>query len=219
MAMLPQKPLFCWDEIENLGDLERLVLVLRTMPDERLMAVLERERGRGRDDYPVRAVWNSLVAGVVFQHVSVAGLRRELLRNAQLRQVCGFDVLVAAEKAVPPAWVYTRFFRLLFRHAAEVDTMFDELVAALHRELPGFGRVLAGDGKAIPTHARPRKKGGDRPAARWHGAEDTARTRRFRRGLRRTRRRILPVPPDGRHWPAIRTRGAERTSRGHPPSA
>ena len=28
----------------------------------------------------------------------------------------------------------------------------------LYRELPGFGRYLAGDGKAIPTHARPRSK-------------------------------------------------------------
>jgi hypothetical protein len=34
MAILPQQRLFGWDEIENLGDLDRLRLVLKCMPDE-----------------------------------------------------------------------------------------------------------------------------------------------------------------------------------------
>ena len=181
MAIIPQASLFCWKDVENLGDLKRLVLVLRTIPDEGLMQTLERERGRGRDEYPIRAVWNSLLAGVVCQHASVEELRRELLRNAQLRQVCGFDVLIRAEAAVPPPWVYTRFFRLLFRHAAGIDAMFDALVESLHRELPGFGRTLAGDGKAIRTHARPRPKDAELPEP--DGRRDTdadwgAKTRR-----------------------------------------
>lgn len=33
-------------------------------------------------------MWNTLVAGVVFQHPSLASLRRELLRNGELRQSC-----------------------------------------------------------------------------------------------------------------------------------
>jgi hypothetical protein len=40
-------------------------MVLRVIPDEALMRKLEAFRGKGRDDYPVRAVWNSLLAGVV----------------------------------------------------------------------------------------------------------------------------------------------------------
>lgn len=49
------------------------------MPDEELMQVFEAERGKkGRYDYPVRAIWNSIIAGVVFQHISVESLRREL---------------------------------------------------------------------------------------------------------------------------------------------
>ena len=85
MAIIPQKRLFGWEEIEELGDLERLRLVLEHMPDEELMRILERERGRGRNRYPVRAVWNSILAGIVFQHESVESLRRELSRNGQLR--------------------------------------------------------------------------------------------------------------------------------------
>jgi hypothetical protein len=71
MAIIPQQRLFGWEEIEELGDLERLLLVIERMPDEELMRVLESERAKGRDDYPVRGVWNSVLAGVVFQHPSV----------------------------------------------------------------------------------------------------------------------------------------------------
>jgi len=85
MAILPQSRLFSWENLENLDDLHRLRLVLEAVPDEPLMRLLERARGRGRDDYPVRAVWNSLLAGVVYQHPSVASLRRELLRSASER--------------------------------------------------------------------------------------------------------------------------------------
>jgi hypothetical protein len=72
MAIISQQTLFVWSEIEELGDLERLRLVIEYMPDEWLMRKLEDERGKGRDDYPVRAVWNSILAGVVFQHISVS---------------------------------------------------------------------------------------------------------------------------------------------------
>ena len=52
MAIIPQKQLFDWTQVEELGDLERLKLVLDTLPDEELMRALERERGKGRNDYP-----------------------------------------------------------------------------------------------------------------------------------------------------------------------
>jgi len=90
MAIIPQIKLFGWEEIEELGDLERLHLVLEYMPDEELMQILARERKNGRDDYPVRAMWNSVLAGIVFQHASIESLRRELSRNGQLRDMCGF---------------------------------------------------------------------------------------------------------------------------------
>jgi hypothetical protein len=82
LATIAQRELFTWKEIENLGDLERLRLVLDHLPDEALMEVLEAERGlRGRDDYPVRAVWNSLLAGIIYGHESIESLRREMSRG------------------------------------------------------------------------------------------------------------------------------------------
>ena len=156
MAILPQPLLFSWEEIEELGDLSRLKLLLENLPDEELMRELESARGNGRDDYPVRAMWNSLLAGVVFQHPSIESLRRELSRNAQLRQVCGFDP-ARGSKQVPESWVYTRFLSSLIKHHETVEAIFSKLLWRVGAELPDLGKSLAIDGKAIASHAR---KGG-----------------------------------------------------------
>jgi transposase len=154
VAIISQQRLFGWEEIEGLGDLDRLRLVLEHVPDEKLMLKLEFERGRGRDDYPVRAVWNSILAGIVFQHPSIAALRRELNRNGQLRAMCGFK-----GDTGPPQWVYTRFLKKLFNNKDLIDEIFDTLVEQCYQLLPGFGRNLAMDGKAIDSHARRKKEG------------------------------------------------------------
>lgn len=161
MAIIAQRGFFSWEEIEASSDLERLQLVLDSIPDEKLMKVLEKERKERRNDYPLRAVWNSVVAGIVFQHATVESLRRELKRNGELRYRCGFDPILG-EKAVPPEWVYTRFLKKLMKHERMLREMFEELVEELRKELPGFGKRLAVDGKAIPTYARKRgEKGSD----------------------------------------------------------
>jgi hypothetical protein len=158
MAIIPQTKLFGWEDVENLGELLRLRLVLETVPDEALMRHLEARRGRGRDDYPVRAVWNAVLAGVVYEHPSVESLRRELLRNGQLRWLCGFDPVKPAEDAVPGSWVFTRFLKGLMACRELIDGMFDELVEGLGEKLEGFGRHLACDSKGVRTHARARGK-------------------------------------------------------------
>ena len=153
MAIIPQKSIFDWDELEALGDLDRLRLVIEYIPDEELMQELEKERGHGRDDYPVRAMWNAILAGVVFQHPSEASLRRELRRNGQLRQLCGFR-----PNKVPPAWVFSRFLKKLLAKEQEIEVMFNKVVREIKEILPEFGKNLAIDGKAIESHANPKKK-------------------------------------------------------------
>ena len=156
MATLPQSELFSWEQLDTSSDLKRLKLMLDSIPDEALMQKLEKERKGRRDDYPIRAVWNSLLAGIVFQHPSIEALRRELLRNAELRQACGFSPL-KGDWAVPPNYVYSRFLAKLFKHQESVDEMFDALVERLRELLPGFGQHLAIDSKAIPTWAKGKK--------------------------------------------------------------
>lgn len=147
MAIIPQQTFFMWDEIEKLGDLERLRLVLEYIPDEELMRELETERAKGRDDYPVRAMWNSILAGVVYEHLSIESLRRELSRNGQLRHMCGFR----SDKEVPESYVYTRFFSKLFIKEDMINDILNKLVNELEELLPGFGGNLALDGKAISS--------------------------------------------------------------------
>lgn len=163
MASIAQKSLFCWQDIEELGDLKRLKLVLDSIPDEGLMKLLEERRGCGRNDYPVRAVWNSLLAMVVFGHGSIASLRRELRRNAQLRAVCGFDLMKGLD-AVPSAAVYSRFLKVLLDYSKEVYKIFSHLTRQCAVELEGYGESLAIDGKALPSYGRNKGEGrsGDR---------------------------------------------------------
>ena len=156
MAIIPQAQLFTWDQIGASSDLDRLHMTLDSLPDESLMRALERERKGRRDDYPIRPVWNSVIAGIVFEHKSIESLRRELRRNGELRQACGFDVF-KGEQAVPKPWVYSRFLNKLFKHQEEVDAMFDELVETLRALLPEFGKRLAIDSKALDSHGRPSK--------------------------------------------------------------
>ena len=152
MARITQKYLFSWKEIDSKGDLERLEIVIQNLNDEKLISFLEKERKNGRDKYPLRVVWNTCIAGLVFQHPSVESLIRELRRNAQLREICGLNPLLGA-KAVPPSSVYTRFMKKLISHQELVDELFNSLVEKARTLLPNFGKNLAGDGKAIPSFA------------------------------------------------------------------
>ena len=60
MATILQPSMFSWKDIEADSDLNRLRLVLSVLPDEDFVSLLEQRRGRGRDDYPIRPVWNAM---------------------------------------------------------------------------------------------------------------------------------------------------------------
>ena len=79
------------------------------------------------------------------------------MRNAQLRQLCGFDLLKGI-KAVPSSNAYTNFLKLLFKQSDLVDAIFYDLVEKLRELLPGFGETLAIDSKAISSRARRENK-------------------------------------------------------------
>lgn len=56
MAIIQELRLFSWkdfqDDLQNLGDLERLQLVIKTIPDEKLIQTLHSLRANGRNDHP-----------------------------------------------------------------------------------------------------------------------------------------------------------------------
>lgn len=150
MARIYQKSFFSWKDIDNLGDLERLNLVIEHIPDRKLIHTLQKIRGSGRNDHPVAAVWNSLLAGIIFQHKSMESLRRELQRNAQLRELCGFEPAKGIA-AIPSKSAYHRFMVSLIRNQPLIDEIFNDLVKQLQILLPDFGNDLAFDSKAIAS--------------------------------------------------------------------
>ena len=86
-------------------------------------------------------------------------MRRELQRNAQLRQVCGFELWLGRE-AVPTASAYSRFLgQLIKKYRHYLVAIFDELKETLTEPLPYFGQDLAIDGKAILSFAKRKSKG------------------------------------------------------------
>jgi hypothetical protein len=173
---------FTWRDVEARSDLQRFYLVGDHLPDAQLVQYLEVMRGRGRDEYPVRAMWNALVAGVVFQHPSIESLIRELGRNPALREDCGFSPLpmqrkpltylvrdelsgrMRAEREAPEepeaaiagSWNFSRFLANVIE-LEETLGLVTGMVATLGRqlmaELPDFGRHLGYDGKAIDSHS------------------------------------------------------------------
>ena len=176
------KPLFSWDAVEACSDLDRFYLVRDHLPDEAIIAALEAKRGQGRDDFPVRAMWNAVLAGLVFQHPSGESLLRELNRNPALLEACGFDALPrqpapvvelvrdeasgrlravslpapAPSYAVPSSWNLSRFLLNVIELEEQqglIQAMGVRLREQLMELLPDFGRHLGFDGKAIPSHS------------------------------------------------------------------
>lgn len=154
MAIIAQTFLFSWQELDVASDLDRLGLVLSALPDEPLVRFLEEHRGKGRDDYPIRPMWNALIAGIVFQHPSAASLIRELRRNAELRQMSGFDPMLGAEGA-PTEDAFGRFLALCIENRQKIVEMFHLLIDDLGIALPDLGQCLAVDSKGIQSAGKP----------------------------------------------------------------
>ena len=154
MAIISEITLFDYAEVEELGDLERLDLAFEGIDDEKLMRKLEAMRKNGRDDYPVRVMWNLLIAMIVFCHKSVESFRRELSRNSQLRRKCGLRDYSKKKHLVPPSRVFSGFIKTLSEESEEIAEIFNVQVEELYELIPGFGKKLAGDGKYIDSYAK-----------------------------------------------------------------
>lgn len=152
--IVSQTTMFDYSEVKKLGDLERLVLVLEGMKDEGLMRKLEKHRKNGRNEYPVRVMWNLITALRVFEHKGVEPFRRECKRNSQLRRICGLKEGKRRKHLVPAARVFSGFLKLLEIYIDDVKEIFEEQVDYLYETVIGFGKTLAGDGKIINSYAK-----------------------------------------------------------------
>jgi len=147
---ITQPNLMTWQAVEASSDLEKISRVLENLGDEPLMLALEGERKGRRDDYPIRAVWNTMLAGILLGHATMEGFLRELRRNGELRQILGYDP-VRGSSGVPSSYVITRLARKLVAQQELVSSIFHRLVAKALQLIPGFGKNVAVDGKAIKS--------------------------------------------------------------------
>lgn len=158
MNIITQISIFDYMEIENLGDLKKLKLFFENINDEKLCKLLEEKRKNGRNDYPIRTMLNLIYAMKIFGHRSVESFRRELSRNSQLRIACGlnegeYKYLGKRKHLVPPARVFTGFFKLLRKYKKEIKEINKELIKYMYENLEGFGKDCAVDGKYLDSYA------------------------------------------------------------------
>ena len=139
-------------------------------------------------------MWRALVAGVVFQHSSIASLVRELRCNPALLEACGFAALPRQGRTVrtiqrdaqtgqarvvslsapvfdnvPAPSNFSRFLSNVVGVEKErglVSGMMEVLRDRLMEVLPDFGRHLGYDGKAVEMRGVSLARRGRRAARR-----------------------------------------------------
>src|SRR3954470_23303730 len=104
MIIYAAKPLFAWDCLEDRPSLHTIKELLAALPDGKLLDSLRNARGKGRNDYPVHALWGVVVLRVALRHITTEAVLAELRRNAGLRALIGVD----SDDAVPKPWNVSR---------------------------------------------------------------------------------------------------------------
>jgi transposase, IS5 family len=105
----------------------------------------------------------AVIAGWVYDLHSMAALRRELIRNASLRLLCGIDSVAK----VPSEDAFSRFFAKLAAHEDAVEELHRGVIRQLIDLAPELGRKVAADSTAITAWSDGNRKQTSDPDARW----------------------------------------------------
>ena len=153
MLIHATRPLFAWSELEDSPSLQTIRAILSSLPDKPLLDGLQRARGQGRDDYPVRVLWGVVVLAVLCRHVWLNDCLAELHRNPTLCSILGISRVVD----IPKPHNLSRFLDVLGRpdHLRALREIFDTLVKGLGAAVPDLGKRAAGDSTALA--AKPKK--------------------------------------------------------------
>jgi hypothetical protein len=151
MSIAPQQLCFAWDAMEDSPTLKTIEQFLQIIPDAELIESLERWRGRGRNDCPVRVALRCLWLTVALRHTSFQATLGELRRNGDLRHLIG----IQKEEDVPSAANISRFLKVLGRlpHRALLQGVFDRMIQRLGVAVADLGAQTAGDSTGLS--ARP----------------------------------------------------------------
>jgi hypothetical protein len=118
-----------------------------------LLEALQANRGRGRNDRPIRVLWFCAVLQRLLRHPTMRLTLEELRRNPDLRRLAGME----HSDDVPQPWNRSRFLAVLGREPFRglLQNVFDRRVERLGASVPDLGRHGAGDA----THLSARRRG------------------------------------------------------------
>lgn len=88
-----------------------LQIAMRSLPDEEWIERLENRRGKGRNDYPIRSLWQSLL----------------LLLGNKLPSIAALTHM--QKESLPSPFAFSRFLVLLADSSSELDQMLLQMVA------------------------------------------------------------------------------------------
>jgi IS5 family transposase len=163
MSYMVQPPLLALKDFLESDTNDRLVLVLGALDLDPLLQRLDRRRGRGRRGYSLRVMLQAVIAAWVYNLHSMAGLRRELLRNGSLRILVG----VQSVARVPSEDALSRFFARLAALGEEVDKLHATVIARIRELDPEVGKQAAIDSTAINAWANGNRSEPADPQASW----------------------------------------------------
>jgi hypothetical protein len=100
-----------WDELERElpPELKQVRAFLDALEMEDLIRDLEKARGNGRDDYPVRPMLSLVLVQPYLRHARFSQLLGELRRNGDLARLLGFEAVGPNQYKVPSQSVLSRF--------------------------------------------------------------------------------------------------------------
>ncbi len=154
MNLYTTDPLFAWNRLDDSPDLRAVKAFFAALPDGRLLEALSRHRGKGRNTYPIRALWFCALLQPLLRHTTMEQTLGELRRNADLRRLGGME----HAEAVPRAWNMSRFLRVLGQepYRTLLEEVFNRMAQRLAGAVPSLGRQTAGDA----THLSARRARG-----------------------------------------------------------
>ena len=136
MLIHAARPLFAWSELEDSPSLQTIRAVLSSLPDKALLDGLQKARGQGRDDYPVRVlVGRRRARRPVPPRLAQRLPGRAAPPNPTLCALLGIRRVVD----IPKPHNLSRFLDVLGQpaHLRALRDLFDTLVKALPHRLPG----------------------------------------------------------------------------------
>lgn len=151
MKIAVSKPLFPWDMLEDSPSLQSIRRLLEAIPDHALLESLRAARGKGRDDFPIPALWGTLLLAIILRHFTINACLEELQRNAALRLLIGIE----SEHDVPGPDNISRFLTVLGEepHLSLLRDIFNVMVKRLGFVVGDLGADTAGDSTGLAGRA------------------------------------------------------------------